>query len=66
MKVIIDRFEGSFAIVELEDMSMADMPLRLIPAGAKEGDVISITIDAGETQKRSKITKKLLDDLWAD
>ncbi|NLY46736.1 MAG: DUF3006 domain-containing protein [Tissierella sp.] len=64
MKVTIDRFEGNFAIVELEDKSTVDMPKRLIPEGAKEGDVLSIEIDTDETNKRKEIIKKLMDDLF--
>lgn len=64
MKVIIDRFEGNYAIVELEDKSTVDMPKKLIPEGAKEGDVLSIEIDLEETNRRKETIKKLMDDLW--
>lgn len=64
MKVIIDRFEGNYAIVELEDKSTVDMPKKLIPEGAKEGDVLSIEIDLEETNRRKERIKKLMDDLW--
>lgn len=64
MKVIIDRFEGDFAIVELPDMTFADMPKVLIPDGAKEGDVLSIEIDKDATRVRRKRIEKLMDDLW--
>ena len=37
MKVIIDRFEGGFALVELEDRTIIDMPIELIPEGARKG-----------------------------
>ena len=40
MRLIIDRFEGDFAVVELEDRSTIDIPKKLIPKGAKEGDVL--------------------------
>lgn len=52
MKVIIDRFEGNFAVVELEDKTFANLPFLLSPTGAKEGDVISISIDKEETERR--------------
>ena len=64
MKVIIDRFEGDYAVVELPDMTMVDMPRSLIPEGAKEGDVLVIGIDPDETDKRKERIKKLMDDLW--
>jgi len=64
VKVIIDRFEEDYAVVELPDMSTVNMPVSLIPKGAKEGDVLVISIDADETVKRRKRIKKLMDDLW--
>mgnify|MGYP001063035623 FL=1 len=64
MKVIIDRFEGDYAIVELADGTMVDMPISLVPKGAREGDVLVIGIDADETAKRKERIKKLMDDLW--
>ena len=42
MKVIIDRFEGNWAVVEIEKNKFAKMPEVLIPNG-KEGDVVLIT-----------------------
>ena len=63
MKVIIDRFEGDYAVVETEDKIMVNLPKSLIP-GAKEGDVISISIDEEETKKRKDNISKLMDDLW--
>ncbi len=64
MKVIIDRFEGNYAVVELPDMSTVDMPLELVPKEAEEGDVLIIEIDADETKNRKERIKKLMDDLW--
>jgi len=64
MKVIIDRFEGEYAIVELPDRSTVDMPKKLIPQGAKEGDVLKIEVDKDETAKRKERIKKLMDELW--
>ncbi|NLY91613.1 MAG: DUF3006 domain-containing protein, partial [Firmicutes bacterium] len=39
MRVIIDRFEGDYALVELENGSVVPMLVLLLP-GAREGDVI--------------------------
>ena len=41
----IDRFEGDFAIVELEDKTFSNIPRIAIPLEAKEGSVIDVTID---------------------
>lgn len=64
LKIVIDRFEGNYAVVELEDRTIIDMPKELIPEGAKEGDVLTIEIDTEETYKRKEKVKKILDDLF--
>ena len=64
MKVIIDRFEGGYALVELDDRTIVDMPIELIPEGAKEGDVLSIFIDEEETELRKERIRKLMEELW--
>lgn len=63
MKVILDRFEGNFAVVELEDLSTADLPRILIP-GAKEGDVIDISIDHDETDRRARHISELMKQVF--
>jgi hypothetical protein len=64
MKVIIDRFEGDFAVVELENKILVDMPRELLPEGAGEGTVLKIEIDNKETKNRSKRIQKLMDAVW--
>lgn len=69
MKVIIDRFEGNFAICEKEDRSMIDIEISEIPFAAKEGDVLDIsgdliTIDTSETERRKREIEELTKDLW--
>ena len=74
MKVIIDRFEGGFAVVELEDGRFVNVDRKLIPAGAKEGDVLLMTEgdapvftpDPEETRKRSRKIGKMMDELFED
>lgn len=63
MKVIIDRFEGNFAVVELENKTFSNVPILLVPQEAKEGDVLSIHVDIAETNKRKKAVTNLLLDL---
>lgn len=65
MKVIIDRFEGDYAIVETENKEMVELPITLIP-DAKEGDIINITIDSEETKNRKEYIQNLMDDLWEE
>ena len=69
MKVIIDRFEGHFAVCEKEDKTMIDIERSKIPAEAKEGDALlvednKIIIDEEETKKREERIKDLTKDLW--
>lgn len=66
MKVIIDRFEGNYAVVELSEQNnkMINMPIELLPQGAKEGDVVSITIDSSETQQRKQHIQDMMNTLF--
>ena len=66
MKYTIDRFEGKFAVVELESGKFIDIPREAIPANAHEGDIISASIDSSETKKAKKDIRELEDSLWAD
>lgn len=64
MKVTIDRFEGDYAVVELEDRQMVDLPKALVPSDANEGDILEITVNRDETEKRRRRIEKLTEDLW--
>jgi hypothetical protein len=70
MKVIIDRFEGNFAVCEKENRQMIDIERSKIPSMAQEGDVLNIsddiiTIDAEATEKRKKRIEEIAKDLWS-
>ena len=72
--VIIDRFEGTFAICEGEghgkDVKMYAIETVELPQGAKEGDVLEISdsgelrIDAQATASRRSKIRKMQDSLW--
>lgn len=69
MKVIIDRFEGIYAVCEKEDRTMMDIKRIKLPYGAKEGDVLDIgndeiSIDIKETENRKKEIEDITKDLW--
>lgn len=69
MKVIIDRFEGKYAVCQKEDMSMVNIDRRKLPSEAKEGDVLSvgidkISIDKEETDRLKKQAEELSKDIW--
>ena len=58
MKLIIDRFEGDFAVVELPNGQMIDCPKVLLPDNAKEGSILNITVDEDATNE--KLQKNIL------
>lgn len=69
MKVIIDRFEGNYAVCEKEDGSMIDIEREKIPSVSKEGDVLLVTdneatIDKGITKNRKEEIEKITNGLW--
>lgn len=65
MNVIIDRFEGEYAIVEINKNKFVNIPKILVP-NAKENDIISIEIKKNETKKRKKNIQKLMENVFKD
>lgn len=64
MRIVIDRIEEEIAIVEKDDGTFEEMPKRLIPPEAKEGDVLRITVDTESTIDRKEEITSLMDELW--
>ncbi len=72
--VMIDRFEGTFAICEGEghgkEIKLYAIEITELPKGAKEGDVLEISddgtlsINEKATQLRRSKIKKMQDSLW--
>lgn len=52
MNIIIDRFEGNIAVVELPDGKMVECSRELLPKNAKEGSIINITVDEEATKRK--------------
>lgn len=63
MKLIIDRFEGDFAIIEAEGGLTFSIPRELVKC-TKEGDVLNLEYDEAETKKRRKGAEKLMGELF--
>jgi hypothetical protein len=65
MRLIVDRFEGSFAVCESEDGSMQDVSRALLPGEVKEGSVLnfdgsSYSLDLAEEEaRRNRIEEKM-------
>jgi len=67
IKLIIDRFEGKYAILETQDRNpiIFNFPRHLLPQEAKEGTVLNfnIDIDQEETKRRKNKIQNLLNKL---
>ena len=65
--LVIDRFEGKYAILESQEKNplIFNFPLHLLPQEAKEGTVlnINISIDQEETKRRKDKIQNLLNKL---
>lgn len=69
MKGIIDRFEGSKAIIELDNKTKIELDREKLPIRVKEGDCLiikedGIFIDKEATRNRKKYIEDLTKDLW--
>lgn len=67
--LIIDRFEGKYAIVEQELGKYLNIKRNQLPKNAKEGDCLFIDkgiykIDEIETKKRKEDIIKLQNSMW--
>lgn len=64
-RLIIDRFEGEFAVMDYGG-TMFNLPRELLPPTAKEGDVLilQLSIDNATTQERREHIRRLMDRLW--
>ena len=65
---IIDRFEGNFVVVELQDKRIMNIEKNKIPIEAVVGDVLNIdkdvTINLQETERRKRYIEELTRDIW--
>jgi hypothetical protein len=63
--LVLDRFEGDWAVIE-DNGTVFNLPKKLLPPGAAEGDVIEISVEvaAGETEKRRGRIQRLANDLF--
>lgn len=65
MTLIIDRFEGDWAVIECGSKTF-NLPKDLLPKEAKEGDVVAIKvfIDREATARRKEEIEKLTEGLF--
>ncbi|GBF35239.1 hypothetical protein DCCM_4362 [Desulfocucumis palustris] len=65
--LIIDRFEGEWAVIEL-GRKVFKIPRLLLPPEAGEGDVVNleVSLDRESTEKLKRETEKLADSLFEE
>lgn len=65
LHLIIDRFEGRFAVLNGDDGLEINWPKRNLPKGAKEGDsiVLSAVTNEEDRKKREKTAKEILNEI---
>lgn len=65
---VIDRFEGNFAVIELDDGKMINVKRNMLPKEMKEGYVLNmdekITFNNEETKKRKEEIEKMMEDIF--
>ena len=66
MRVIVDRFEGNIAVIELENGQMIDCPKALLPANAKESSILNITVDEVATNDKLQTVTERMKRLFND
>lgn len=57
-RLVVDRFEGDLAVVEVDGGPVLDLPRWLLPAEAREGDVVHVSTEstgAGELRVRARL-----------
>lgn len=60
MRLTVDRFEGVFAVCELEDGKMVNLPKEALPKDTSEGSRLIIELDPkGVEEDREKIREKM-------
>ena len=64
MRVIIDRFEGDFAVVEISEGRFTQIP-KLLVENANEGDVVDILVNKDETLKIPTGIRVKINSSWA-
>lgn len=68
--IIIDRFEGEYAVCEEEDGGFKKLPRVFLPAGSREGDCLipapdgSWQVDRAATAQRRQQIRRMLEDLY--
>ena len=63
MNWIIERIENDTAACEAGSITI-DVPLSVLPKGASEGDVITLSVDREQTAERKNKINNLMNSLF--
>jgi len=63
--LIIDRFEGDYAVVDT-GLGTVNIPRTELPANAKEGDALRFVVDGNTTAARKKNIDDRMNRLFKD
>lgn len=68
---VVDRFEGEYAVIEMDDGRIININKGSLPSNIKEGDVLretecGLVMDAQETAKRKRCIEELTSDMWSE
>jgi len=68
---VVDRFEDDFAVLEMDNGNMINVPISQVSECAREGDVLiknngKYEIDRAETKRRKKEIQELTEGMWDD
>lgn len=65
MEWIVDRIESDTAVIEA-GKEYINIPLKFLPGGVGEGDVISVNIDKNTESKRLKKARDVMNGLFSE
>lgn len=57
MEAVVDRIEGKIAVLEIEGETFIELPVKFLPKGVKDGDVLKIYIEIDTEAKKERIKK---------
>lgn len=62
---VIDRFEGTMAVLKFDDGQELLWPIKRLPEDCKEGAVVRVVISTAKTEEeeREKLAKTLINEL---
>lgn len=65
LKAVIDRFEGTMAVLKFDDGQTLTWPIKNLPEDCKEGSSLRVIISTSETdqEEREKLAKTLINEI---